>query len=136
MIKPNLKNVHSEVDCEGRPCCIHHPSNHPLKDADQIWSDFGKKMIRVCQHGIFHPDVDDIQFRAKSMDDQQLLGYTLHTCDGCCGFEKAGEAPGKLATTDLSGKPPPQGLLLRGYRYGEDVPGLPSSGESGTDSHS
>lgn len=80
-----LRNIHDETDCEGRPCVIHHPSDHHMKEWPLNWRDGGMFDIkpahfeRICPHGIGHPDPDSMAY-------QRLLGVDVgtHGCDGCC----------------------------------------------------
>lgn len=74
-----LVNVHPERLCEGRPCCIHHPSDHALKDAPLNWRGDRRIMERICEHGVGHPDPDDGAYRASQGDEDMT-----HACDGCC----------------------------------------------------
>lgn len=75
-----LVNVHPADRCAGRPCCLHNPSDHPLRDAPLNWRGDRGIMERLCAHGIGHPDPDDAAYRATQGDDD-----TVHGCDGCCG---------------------------------------------------
>lgn len=61
--------VHPESRCIGRDreiigCCIHAPSDHPLKAAPLAWVSLAHCMIRVCEHGEGHTDPDDLAYRA------------------------------------------------------------------------
>ena len=71
-----LVNIHQPDRCAGRPCCIHDPSDHPLRDAPLFWRSAGF-MERICEHRIGHPDPDDVLVRSNA-------GYEIHGCDGCC----------------------------------------------------
>lgn len=77
--------VHDKKDCSGS-CCIHNPSDHHMKDWPTNWrSDLGI-MERICEHGIGHPDPDDLAYKKKILGDKaDHLG--VHGCDGCC-FKK------------------------------------------------
>lgn len=85
-----LRSVHSPFDCVGRPCVIHEPSNHHMLAWPTNWRDGGAldikppHMERVCQHGVGHPDPDDMSYWASKGED---IGG--HGCDGCCGLEVA-----------------------------------------------
>lgn len=70
-----LINVHSKKTCKGEYCCIHNPSKHALSDAPQHWREDRRIMERICEHGIGHPDPDQI------MRDES--GW-VHGCDSCC----------------------------------------------------
>lgn len=79
-VKP-LK-VHGKAVCYGEYCCVHNPSDHPLKDAPMNWRADLRIMERFCKHGIGHPDPDDASYR-KQRDGKRFTG-TTHGCDGCC----------------------------------------------------
>lgn len=84
----NLGHVHDEQSCAGRTCIIHNPSSHHMRDWLLNWRQpdpWGIDMKdahfeRICQHGIGHPDPDDLQYHV-------MLGrnyMSIHGCDGCC----------------------------------------------------
>lgn len=73
-------NVHPAEKCAGRPCVLHNPSNHPLKDAPLNWRGDTRVMERMCPHGIGHPDPDDVAYQASR--GRSWVG--VHGCDGCC----------------------------------------------------
>lgn len=77
--------VHGRDVCAGSYCCIHNPSKHPLDQAALNWR--GHIMERVCDHGIGHPDPDDLAWRERRGWDPS----GVHGCDGCC--RGAGPAP-------------------------------------------
>lgn len=76
-----VNGVHPEAACKGRGCPIHHPSNHHMADWKTHWRDDRRLMERVCEHGVGHPDPDDMAHHV-------LLGTEttrgVHGCDGCC----------------------------------------------------
>lgn len=80
-----ITNVHSPTLCEGRGCPVHHPSDHRMKGWPTNFREGGMFDIkpphteRVCEHGIGHPDPDDIVFWANQGED-----ISIHGCDGCC----------------------------------------------------
>lgn len=76
----HLVNIHPPSACRGRPCCIHAPSDHPLRDAPMHWRADKRVMERICPHGIGHDDPDDHTYR-KSVDPD---ASSVHGCDGCC----------------------------------------------------
>lgn len=56
--------VHSLRDCHwvksNLPCPVHAPTDHPLRGWEQTWSQF-MGFGRVCpEHGLVHPDPDDL----------------------------------------------------------------------------
>lgn len=86
-----LGNVHPESACKGSDCCIHRPSDHHMVDwpmnfrADRV----PPIMERLCEHGIGHPDPDDMAYHERS-NHGDYLG--VHGCDGCCRKNKPGSA--------------------------------------------
>ncbi|MGW5720809.1 hypothetical protein ACWEVP_31870 [Amycolatopsis sp. NPDC003865] len=69
--------AHNWERCAGQPCCVHNPSDHPLRDAPMRWRTDLDFMERVCSHGIAHPDPDDLSVQRGMV---QAHGW----CDGCC----------------------------------------------------
>jgi hypothetical protein len=48
-----------------------------------MWRSDRGLMERECEHGIGHPDPDDLDFKRRvGHRDVQVLG--IHGCDGCC----------------------------------------------------
>ena len=80
--------VHTKDKCEGNYFCIHNPSDHEMKDFPTHWRDDRMLMERICEHGVGHPDPDDLAFKARN-------GYGewegVHGCDGCCTGHKLGK---------------------------------------------
>lgn len=88
-----LVNVHSYTQCEGRHCCLHNPSDHPLRDAPRNWRGELGIMERLCEHGIGHPDPDDLAYRngviasdpdLTEEEKEYRTDPGIHGCDGCC----------------------------------------------------
>ena len=83
-------NTHSPEQCGLKDyCCIHNPSDHPLKDAPFEWLDEIKAIYRVCEHGVLHPDPDSLRFRMAVGDFSMVEAISsVHlveeNCDGCC----------------------------------------------------
>ena len=83
-----LRGVHPKKECRGRPCVIHNPSDHHMKDWPTNWRDGGwfdvkpPHMERICPHGIGHPDPDDMAYLGAD-----VIG--VHGCDGCCSGDAA-----------------------------------------------
>lgn len=79
--------THPEGTCRGEHCCIHNPSDHRLKDAPLHWRTDRGMMERICEHGIGHPDPDDLSHKRSIMSRQAFRSraYESHGCDGCCG---------------------------------------------------
>jgi hypothetical protein len=66
-----LRNVHTAGWCAGRPCVIHRPTRHHMRDWPLHWRADRRLCERTCPHGVGHPDPDEI-------------GDGAHGCDGCC----------------------------------------------------
>lgn len=64
--------MHASSKCAGNYCTIHNRSNHHMRGFKQNWRSDAGFMERVCEHGIGHPDPDEIVIRPG------------HGCDGCC----------------------------------------------------
>ena len=75
--------VHDRGRCSGEFCCIHNPSDHPLKDAPKNWRADKAQMERICSHGIGHPDPDDTAHWER-VDPGSRSWRGIHGCDGCC----------------------------------------------------
>ena len=83
--------IHSPDDCLGEFCCIHNPSDHPMKDFPTLWRQKSESfevgpplMERTCSHGIGHPDPDHIAAVRKLRGDAEADADGVHGCDGCC----------------------------------------------------
>lgn len=84
-----LLRVHGPGACEGRPCCIHHPSTHHMREWPLNWRGDRRIMERLCPCGCGHPDPDDAAYRRTlpgAYDDG------THGCDGCCARPPGVEA--------------------------------------------
>lgn len=84
-----LTGIHAEDECFLEHCCIHNPSNHPLRDAPMDWWGEFRHMVRVCVHGVSHPDPDDLAFKMATLDWITVEAISsVHlmeeSCDGCC----------------------------------------------------
>jgi hypothetical protein len=81
-----VRNIHMPKDCAGRPCVVHNPSDHSMRDFKTHlrfpgpWDIKGIHTERICPHGIGHPDPDDLEYWRSRGED-----YGVHGCDGCCG---------------------------------------------------
>lgn len=69
--------THRRKKCRGELCCIHNPSDHPMRSFPQVWRRDRRIVERVCPHGIGHPDPDDLKVRIYPSEG-------VHGCDGCC----------------------------------------------------
>ena len=67
--------VHDRSQCAGTACCVHNPSDHPMRDFPLHWRADRGIMERTCSHDVGHPDPDDLKVKA---------GVDNHGCDGCC----------------------------------------------------
>lgn len=81
-------NVHRAGDCLGEYCCIHNPSDHILKNAPLNWRSDKRQMERICDHGVGHPDPDDLAYHLLIDSEAGWMG--IHGCDGCCRGEYSG----------------------------------------------
>lgn len=81
-----VMRTHPRSRCAGDFCSVHNPSDHPLKDAPRNWRSDRGLMERVCEHGIGHPDPDDLAFKRRTMDPRDYTNhaYGVHGCDTCC----------------------------------------------------
>lgn len=75
-----LTNIHDPAKCAGRPCVIHNPSDHHMRDWPLNWRSDKGLMERMCVHGTGHPDPDDLAFHVENGREWQ----GVHGCDGCC----------------------------------------------------
>lgn len=78
-----ILNVHRKEDCLGEHCCIHNPSDHPLKNSQMNWRSDKRQMERICNHGVGHPDPDDLAYHIL-IDPEAGKWMGVHGCDGCC----------------------------------------------------
>jgi hypothetical protein len=74
-----LVNLHPATACAGRGCWVHHPSDHHMATWPIVWRDEKGTAERRCEHGIGHPDPDDVWYH-----EQQGRDVGVHACDGCC----------------------------------------------------
>lgn len=86
-----LARVHGPEECQPENCCIHNPSDHPLRDAPLAWLELlgGGVMGRRCEHGLWHPDPDALAFLMATFQWMKAEAVTsVHlvreNCDGCC----------------------------------------------------
>lgn len=75
---------HPRAACQGEHCCLHNPSDHPLKDAPLNWRPDRALMERVCTHGIGHPDPDDQAHYGRTHSEVDVAARAVHGCCGCC----------------------------------------------------
>lgn len=69
--------THSATNC-ARPCPVHAPSEHPLREWPRLWRADRGIVERLCPtHGVGHPDPDDLRVRNHWAE-------AVHGCCGCC----------------------------------------------------
>jgi hypothetical protein len=75
--------VHTIDQCRGRPCAIHNPSRHHMRDWPTHWRDDRMMMERMCKHGVGHPDPDDLAFKMETGNNDSA---GIHGCceERCC----------------------------------------------------
>lgn len=84
--------IHERTDdCLEHGCCIHNPSNHPMRDFPQVWREAipivdlkPSHMERICPHGIGHPDPDSLAYLRRTGREDLARHLSVHGCDGCC----------------------------------------------------
>ena len=80
VINGTVRAAHHQGQCLGRPCWIHWPSDHALRDWPVHYWNTTRSPERVCQHWSSHPDPDDLAWRRLAR-----LPITHHECVcGCC----------------------------------------------------
>lgn len=75
--------VHDPDLCAGQTCCIHNPSDHPMRAFPQLWRGDRQLMERVCPHGVGHPDPDDLDYKRRLRGEAYARYEGIHGCDGC-----------------------------------------------------
>lgn len=75
-----MNSTHNADECSGEHCCIHNPSDHPMRSWPLNWRADKGIMERICPHGVGHPDPDDAAHHIRN--GREYL--TTHGCDGCC----------------------------------------------------
>lgn len=80
--------VHPAATCAGQSCCIHAPSDHPLRDAPLRWRADRRVMGRVCEHDYVHPDPDHLAHVLRRAGMPTFIEHVVHECDGCCTGEQ------------------------------------------------
>jgi hypothetical protein len=79
-------HVHNPHDCGNHrafqrvPCVIHHPTEHSMRGMPTHWDGRRHMMGRICEHKVWHPDPDDMNF-------QLFEQAGVHDCcvAWCCG---------------------------------------------------
>lgn len=80
----HILEVHDPALCAGQVCCIHSPSNHPMRGWPQLWRSDRQLMERICPCGVGHPDPDDLAFKRRTRGDEHARYESIHGCCGCC----------------------------------------------------
>lgn len=80
----DILTTHGPSQCAPHHCCIHNPSQHRLNDRPLYWRSDRALMERVCEHGVGHPDPDDIAHCRRTIGDEFAYTRAVHGCDGCC----------------------------------------------------
>ena len=70
--------THTEETCTRKYCPLHNPSDHHMVDWPQNWCDDLMVMERICEHGVGHPDPDQVLDKRPDVKE--------HSCDGCCVY--------------------------------------------------
>lgn len=83
-----ILTTHGPTQCANEHCSIHNPSDHPLNTAPMNWRADRALMERLCEHGIGHPDPDDIAYKRTTRGDRFADAEAIHGCDGCCKREE------------------------------------------------
>lgn len=80
-VGPVRLRVHPASKCAGRACVIHSPSDHRMRSWRLNWRGDTGIMERLCpEHGVGHPDPDDLAFNVAA--GRSWVG--VHGCCGCC----------------------------------------------------
>lgn len=77
-----LRNVHSRDECE-LPCPFHGNSGHHMAEWPldyEIIQGGGPRMVRLCKHGIYHPDPDSHSHTKQARE----FALDHPGCDACC----------------------------------------------------
>lgn len=80
----NLRH-HAKGFCQGDHCCLHNPSDHPMKNLPLWWRSDRGIMERICEHGVGHPDPDGLEYKwISTLDPKYIRTELIHGCDGDC----------------------------------------------------
>ena len=79
--------THPEGACEGDWCVVHNQSDHHMREWPIVYRGDKGTVERQCEHGIGHPDPDDLAWHKR--DKRSYMG--VHGCDGCCVDNGDGE---------------------------------------------
>jgi hypothetical protein len=80
-----IMQLHPARECLS-PCPVHSPSTHPLAGAALHWRSDRRMWERICEHGVGHPDPDDLGYKRQTMMPAvyRMYAFETHGCDGCC----------------------------------------------------
>ena len=76
--------LHDPALCEGRVCPVHNPTRHHLRGMPRHWRADRGFLERVCEHGVGHPDPDQIAAWRALYGPRGAEASAVHGCDGCC----------------------------------------------------
>ena len=74
-------NVHPESACTGRPCVLHNPTDHTMRDWPIRWATDTALFERACPHSEWVVDPDQLDYLRQTY-------VTLRRI--CCGFTTSG----------------------------------------------
>jgi hypothetical protein len=75
-----LLNVHTRKECAPWNCTLHSPSQHSMRSMSLVYREDRGMFERQCQHGVGHPDPDDVRHHERRGN----YAAGVHGCDGCC----------------------------------------------------
>jgi hypothetical protein len=64
-------------------CVIHKPSTHKMIGWPMVVR-ASTLIERTCKHGVGHPDPDSVAYLNWKDEYDDLYGWGVHGCDGCC----------------------------------------------------
>jgi hypothetical protein len=80
-----LTNIHKlEARCLKEGCVVHKPSDHHMRHMRTIWRNDRAFMERICEHGVGHPDPDQVKYWKTTLPEEEARAQAVHGCDGCC----------------------------------------------------
>jgi hypothetical protein len=82
--------------CKKHDCVVHSPSRHAMRSFPTHWRSDRQLMERICEHGVGHPDPDQISYLRRAYGAAVAATESAHGCDGCCGLLP----PGAREATD------------------------------------
>lgn len=75
----NRMHVHHEMECWGRVCIVHSPTDHPMRSWPLHWRSDRAIFERICPHRVGHYDPDQQAYHDEIGESWQ----SIHGCDGC-----------------------------------------------------